>query len=216
MHPHSLTRRHAAFSLVELLTVIAIAAILMGAAIPVISSINKGTDISTASRLLCNTMTVARSQAINRQTLTRFAVVKNWTGRPEANFRNFAIFQAEVTTGTNLVWKQVSNWETLPANTVIDQTTPDYVKENDPNGYAASGSLNTFTVPGPTGNIELYYIEYLPTGASRLPDATVPDVWLTIRAGSSLNPTAVTTPSPANWSTVATSTLTGRLSVLRP
>ena len=111
-NPHSALL--SGFTLLELLVVIGLMSLLLVAVVPAVTSLSKSNNINTAGRMVANSLTIARSEAINQRTLIRFEVVTDWPNNPAAAYRKFTLVQHDLTSGTD---KQLTKWETLPDGT---------------------------------------------------------------------------------------------------
>lgn len=105
---------HAAFSLVELLAVIALIGIVMGLAVPVLSGIGRGTALATAGNMVNNMVGVARQHAMSRNTLTALVLLANHG--TDSDYRAFAVVEYKPGTG----WSQIGKWEMLPIGICVD------------------------------------------------------------------------------------------------
>ena len=104
---------HAAFSLVELLAVIAIIGIVMGIALPALS-IGRGTSLRTAGTTITNLAGLARQHAMSRNTLTALVLLANQG--TEFDYRAFAMAEYKAGIG----WSQIGKWEMLPIGICVD------------------------------------------------------------------------------------------------
>lgn len=104
----------AAFSLVELLTVIAILGITMGIVVPAFSGMGRGTALVTAGNTVNNLTSLARQHAMSRNTLTALLILANQG--TEADYRALTVVEYKPGIG----WFQVGGWETLPVGITVD------------------------------------------------------------------------------------------------
>ena len=144
-----------AFTLIELLVVMAIVGILLAAAIPAIQGLTGSTALSIATRQVSNLVTLARTEAIARNTLTRLAIAREWPDDPELSCRKVSIWawdrsatagsagsarSSSVTGGgrmnstsrgseTEGAFVMVSDWETLPSGVAFETISPMYIKD---------------------------------------------------------------------------------------
>lgn len=120
--PASLTLRgrKSAFTLVELLLVVAIMAIVMGL-LAVSLTQSQGRALQMAAAQVASGMGLARQLAITKNTDARFIIAPQRGGGagsfyPEEPFRYWAIIQSN--RGAN-TWALTKDWEALPAGTVF-------------------------------------------------------------------------------------------------
>ena len=106
-----------AFTLVELLTVIAILIIVMAVAMPVVTSINQAGKITQAAQMIQDRIQLARQHAItqNRSIEVRFYKTRN-SGAIVDSYCATAIFEVGTETG---IPRQMERFEYLPSGVVI-------------------------------------------------------------------------------------------------
>ncbi len=104
----------AAFTLVELLTVVALIGILMGFVVPALSGMGRGTALTTAGNTVNNLAGLARQHAMSRNTLTALVVLGNQG--TDADYRALTVLEYRRGAG----WSQVGGWETLPVGITVD------------------------------------------------------------------------------------------------
>lgn len=209
-----------AFTLVELLTVVCIAMLMMGLSLPAIGALSKSSKLNTASRQVSNLLSLARTEAITKRTLTRFVVATEWPDQPDGSYRKMSIWKQDGSTG---MWVQISKWEEIPEGVVFDF-------DADTNPYGSAKANNVLNVGGANSDqvtvkgksVAAQYAEFLPTGAARLTANTViPEVWLGLTPGSFTGGSIVSTVEKGsngagNWSKLSVSSLTGRQKITRP
>ncbi len=194
-----------AFTLVELLAVMGILVLMIGATVPAITGLSQGNRLSTAASLVSNMMSVARTEAVTQRALIRFAVVEDWPGNPEANLRKIGIWKSDVGTGD---WVLVSKWEDVPQGVAFDPAASEYAGELDTNNLLAEALPNTFTRDIGGKAVVMRYAEFTPTGSVNLQGMTDLDVWMALALEQSSE--------DANWAKISTSVLTGRIKITRP
>ncbi len=113
-NPMSPKTFRAAFSLVELLTVIALLGIIMGFVVPALSGMGRGTALVTAGNTVNNMAALARQHAMSRNTLTALLVLANQG--TDTDYRAIAVMEFKHTTG----WSQVGEWQILPMGITVD------------------------------------------------------------------------------------------------
>jgi|GEM_PF-4899733 prepilin-type N-terminal cleavage/methylation domain-containing protein len=146
-----------AFSLVELLTVMAIVAILSGATAMMFSD-GRALGIRTSSALVSSTLSMARDLAVTSNRRTRFVVVTENAANPdEMRRKSFAVLQYDDTEGRFVV---VSAFKQLPAGV--------YFSEDRTNEVAGQGIFNFRDQVLFRGNpVEYAFIEFLPSGGTK-------------------------------------------------
>ncbi len=102
------------FSLVELLAVIAIIGIVMGIALPALSTVGRGSSLTMAGSAVTNLAGLARQHAMSRNTLTALVLLANQG--TDSDYRAFAVVEYKPGTG----WSQIGKWETLPVGICVD------------------------------------------------------------------------------------------------
>lgn len=208
-NPHSALL--SGFTLLELLVVIGLMSLLLVAVVPAVTSLSKSNNINTAGRMVANSLTIARSEAINQRTLIRFEVVTDWPNNPAAAYRKFTLVQHDLTSGTD---KQLTKWETLPDGMIFNPQDP------------TPGSGSYFFVLNQTQNPKLTsggqqiattYMEFSPTGALNVAPSNSP-VRLRLVQGylPSVGSTSVTLTGANNWFETSVDSLIGRIKILRP
>lgn len=166
------SRRHAsAFTLVELLVVIAIMSILMAAgAIGLGGMGGKGvtSGVATAESLFDE----ARSVAVGQQTRARVLVAKDLKNNPADNLRRIVVAAAELDPNTGLEkspesWVVASRGVALPDQTFFSQ---DYSKKDQAN---STGVLEEMTLSGAKAAYEgnYFYYEFNSQGICTTPGA---------------------------------------------
>ena len=171
---HSASRHLSAFTLIEMLVVIAVLGILAGLAVPALKNISKGDANTSAARQMLDDVGRARQMAISRHTTvymvfvpTNFFNLNNVLGQNiiaglnnAANIPLAADRLAALTAVTNLVEKQLTGYAFIALGTVGDQpgkhnwnyinTTPPLQKLPEGTYIAAqkfAPSLSPFALP---------------------------------------------------------------------
>lgn len=104
-----------AFSLVELLVVMAVIAILMAMTLPALTSMGKGRGLTTAGNMTVDVINHARQVARARNSLTMVAMIN--TGTDAGRVLTSLVYSA--TNGTNGTWTPIDRWRTFPEGVVI-------------------------------------------------------------------------------------------------
>ncbi len=116
-------RRLLAFTLVELLTVVAIIALMTGLSVKILGGLGNGiTGPRGGSAIAASLMGTARQEAIMRQTTARLVIDTAYNPASPANYlHRFTVAylwpSTASTSGSN--WLPANKWETLPANAYV-------------------------------------------------------------------------------------------------
>lgn len=107
-----------AFSLVELLVVVALMAVLAVLAVPTMTNIANGTALTRASQTVADQFALARQEATgkNREVQVRFV----WKDGPPAGWRGLQLWAASTEDVTD--YRPVSRIAWLPEGTIISDT----------------------------------------------------------------------------------------------
>lgn len=197
------------FTLIELLTVVGIMALMLGLTVPAVTNLSKANQLSNASRLVSNLLSIARTEAVTKRTQTRFVVVKDWQDQPEASYRRISIWKYDTESGG---WVQASKWEEIPQGVIFDPNSVSYTGESDANHLLADAGVNSFSVEVNGKNVDLQYAEFSPTGAASMPNMTGLDIWMAL----TMQNLTASADAPANYAKISANTLTGRLKIDRP
>ncbi len=187
------------FTLIEMLTVLAIIGIMLAIGIPAVTSLMKSGALDAATRHVSNTLSQARQYAITQRVNTR--VVFPYSGTLTTGTNQAPPYQSYSVMTNNPVaggWGYLSKWELLPVGVVFLQNALDALA-TDPN--------TPFPSTGSGINDSLAYIQFTPTGAALRSDTLV------IREGymNGLTPT----PTGVNAATATVDNVVGRIRVTR-
>jgi prepilin-type N-terminal cleavage/methylation domain-containing protein len=227
-------RPAAAFSLIELVAVMAIISLVAGFTVPALKGITGGNAVDAGAVELSDLLTLARSEAIARHTIVRFVVATGWTGlETQANLRRASLWAWQP---ANAQYWQITPWQELPAGLVLEPGLPNYVLSagyarqdastvqggcvlaNDAHDFATTASFPAQTY---SGIISTRYIEFLPTGAASIPGSSDRQAIFVAAQGYTdatlqITHTAQANGHAANWAQVNVDTLTGHVHIYRP
>lgn len=113
----SLRRSRRGFSLIELLTVIAMMAVLTTLVAPAFNNLGKSSLLSAEGNRVFNLVNYAGQNSISKNAMTALVVIDPQSG---SAYRAFALFEC-LPESTD--WKQISPWETLKDGIVLDPST---------------------------------------------------------------------------------------------
>lgn len=109
--------KRAGFSLVELLSVVAVVGLLTTVGVGGLGGLRQGGGLTSAGNKIANLVVLARQVAVSENTATAVVVLtKDGLSNDRGGaYRSVAIIKLE-----DNAWKQVSPWENLPDGVVID------------------------------------------------------------------------------------------------
>jgi len=120
---------NAAFTLVELLVVVAIISTISGFIVLEIGSYSHTTALEASGDLVTNLAAFARQTAMTKDTMTALVLPANQG--TSGDYRSFAVLQYTPGQG----WSQISRWQALPAGIVVDSSTDCTFLTNSPNPF---------------------------------------------------------------------------------
>jgi prepilin-type N-terminal cleavage/methylation domain-containing protein len=225
-------RRRAGFTLIELLSVVAIITLGAGLATSAVQGLASSGGLKTGARVLAGMLTVARSEAIARHTVVRFAVAMPEQGDGGRGLRRVGLWawdnEAEI-------FIPISKWEELPMGVVLEPQFPEYLKAA---GYAAGdstivqgdcildakfGASAEYVFRTAQEEVKARYFEFLPSGNLRVPGGRSRQAVLVATEGylppsspEQLVYTKRGDGGPANWAQINIDSLTGRVRLYQP
>lgn len=119
--PLSARRFSHGFSLVELLTVIAIMAVLLSLGAGSVAGIGRANQLTATGNRISNLASLARQEAISQNTPTALIMLP-----ADADASIAAAFAVLLLQDGQ--WKQISRWEILPESVVIDADTSSFLQ----------------------------------------------------------------------------------------
>ncbi len=221
------------FSVAELVVVMGIMAVLTSLTVPAIHGINNATAVSSGGGRLAGLLSLARTEAIARHTIVRFAVATNWDGNADADLRKVSIWAWNAEARQYL---QLTEWETLTDGTVMEPNLPGYIHEVayarkdgasvrgdcvlDP-GFAGQAEFQVETPTPVGGQVTSRFIEFLPNGGAQVPGGTSRNLIFVLAPGFRNTDGSITYNSqsaghPTNWAQLNVDTLTGRVRFYQP
>ncbi|TLD68932.1 prepilin-type N-terminal cleavage/methylation domain-containing protein [Phragmitibacter flavus] len=103
-----------AFSLLELVVVMALIALLVAIATPAMAALVGSTGLTAAGNLVTHLAAQARQMAMTKNTVTALAVLGDLG--VEDDFRTLAIMEYDASNG----WTQATPWQALPSGVLVD------------------------------------------------------------------------------------------------
>jgi len=188
-----------AFSLIELLVVMAVIGILLAASMPALTSLTAGSNLNRAGLLVGDQIALARQEAVSKNREVQI-VFYNMTNGANPGWRALGILRIEQTSSGKSA-KPVSRIIQLPENVIISSST-------SLSPMLAAGTTGATNIPT-LGNVQYSAIRFRPNG-SLVSGFGTANSTLTLQ-----NATAQGEPPP-NYYTIQVNPLTGRVSVYRP
>ena len=189
---------HGAFSLVELLIVVAIIILLASAVIPATSNVLKGANLNRAGQMVSDQLSVARQEAVsrNQDVEVRFYNITNGLAGGWRALRTMRIEQTPTGPVTNALGRLV----TLPDSTIIS------VSGNL--SPLISDATSRSEALGAYGQVPYRALKFRPNGSLEVGVGTNNYLTLVDRIETS--------ESPANYYTIQINSLSGKTTVFRP
>ena len=210
--------------MVEMLAVISVVAVLSGISIPAMQSPTASASLSTGAREFANLITLARSEAIARHNVIRFAVATEVKDGSSTQLRKASLWEWNE---ESQQYAQLTAWQQLPSGVAIEPTLPAYIRSSayaQADGASVRGDYVTAgqgdaRFASPDGSTKMNFIEFLPSGTARVPGTSGRNA-LFVLAPASVNADGSHLfhqgGAPANWAQVNVDTLTGRVRLYRP
>ncbi len=204
-----------AFSLVELLTVVAIMGLLMTAVAPAFRNISSSNSLVNGANILSGLMNQARVYAIANNTQTAVYLCTDWPGRPDDASRVAAVWYWDA---NSAAWKALTKWERLPTGIIVQDVVPSGSTSGGGEYFVVDSAnlANSKGVAVSGGTAQVLEIRFNSLGAaivdSTAPAAATPLKQLQMRlipgvaSGGTVQSTA-----KENWIDVFTDGLTGRV-----
>jgi len=214
-------KKSAAFSLIELLTVIAIMGLMVGLAAPALRSITSSGELSGGGYKADNIFAGARQNSISKGVLTAVVVLTSPDAAGEADptaWRTLVAFElapkADGSPPATTDWKQVSKWEKLPQGIIIDNDATNSKFLLAPS-TTITPALPSLVYKGKTyGTNDYTYQVFLPSGRLRSPPSPCN---LSLAEGFYTGTTPrFTTASKANYFNFIFNDATGETKISRP
>jgi prepilin-type N-terminal cleavage/methylation domain-containing protein len=224
------------FTLMELLVVLAVMAILIALTVPTLVGLTGSNSLSTGTRQVSNYLTLARTEAIAKHTVTRFVIVTKASQTADVSYRRYGIWSWNPELEE---FRPASSWQELPLNAVFEPKEPMYVRESlyaEDDASSVIGNYfldNSPVFTAETGGEEftMQYMEFTPSGAARVKGGDDErNIMLVVTGGviplgeegSGEEATAsivyknAEDGKPNNWAQMNIDSLTGRVRIYRP
>jgi len=229
-HKISQTASRSGITLIELISVMAIMSMLAIMTVPSVYSLLTAKGLSTGVRDVSNQLVNARADAIAKHTLTRFMIATTWTEEDGA-FRKFSTWRWNAESSE---FDRVSKWSTLPKGVVFVPTLPNYILKSEYALNDATSVIGEYALSQKDAAVEVMafeeepvevqFVEFLPTGAARIPGGTLNTVIYVLvegdieqdDGGTLLTHRNANGQEAHNWAQVNLGTLTGRVRIYRP
>lgn len=137
MRPPTIRPRARAFSLAELVVVIAVIVVLTTLVVPAVSNFGRSTGLVAGGNMVANLAAYARQLAITKSTLT--ALILLGAQGTEDDYRAFTVIEYDAVRG----WSQATTWQKLPVGIMVDRTGEDNSKDME-NGTFLKFSPTSF------------------------------------------------------------------------
>lgn len=146
-----------AFSLVELLTVVAVMAVLMSILAPAFKNIGGSSLLGAEGNRVVTLIQHAAQNSASRNAMTALIAIPSDPDRP-ASFDAFGLFERAPDSGE---WRQLTRWETLKDGVVVDYPTGQAAQFSDYPAMRPTPDFPTITHRGRTVS-SFRYVIFLP------------------------------------------------------
>jgi len=220
-----------AFSLIEVLTVMALISMAAGLTAPTLKGLTGGSAVNTGAAELANLLSLARSDAIAQHTIVRFVVATDWSGQEaDADLRRVSLWSWNADAQCFL---QLTAWQELPVGLILEPSVPAYISaaqyaQTDHSTVQGNCVLGTdfatsaaFTAVTNSATISTRYIDFLPTGSASIPGGSARQAIFVATQGyadasQNITYTSQKNGQPTNWAQINVDALTGRAHIYRP
>lgn len=203
---HQLQR---AFTLVELLSTIAVMATLMAITGPAMTSLMDSSNLSNGGQMLADQFGLARQIASAKNRPIEVRIIE-MSGSPSSAPNAFQLWMEDPATGNTV---PISKLAAMPPNTVVglDQTEVSPALERLPHTELVAGSDEANAMPGASA---YYSLQIAPGGtvSPAVPVSEMNEFYLTVVTANS----ATSTSLPSNYVTVQVNPTTGTPLLYRP
>jgi prepilin-type N-terminal cleavage/methylation domain-containing protein len=206
-----------AFSLVELLVVVAVLSVLGGLVVINAPALLASGGLRSGTQLVSDSLALARNVALSRNSAT-YVVIRS---SGDKSWQRLAVFSLDPTSGQ---WNSASPWKSMPSGAIIDQTYDPSAEPwtNKPIDLAQAH----VSVPAPSqaisdGNQVLAFgtdylcIGFLPSGGLLADKALALRIVRGVRDGSNFS-AAGGNATPIDWVKLIVEKNTGRTKEIRP
>jgi Tfp pilus assembly protein FimT len=209
--------RGPAFTLVELLVVLAVMLILLAVIVPAFNGIGKGTELNGAGNSVSNLIYLARQNSLAKNALT--AVILPGASGTDADFHAFALYEAvphmDGTPVTTADWRPLGTWQTLPVSVIVEPDLCTFTKSSS----SMTPAFPNFTYHA--APVTSYaYVVFLPNGeilGSVTPQVRLVTGYLPTGSGTVVYTNKNTaTAAPADYYNISIISASGRVKVDRP
>lgn len=188
-----------AFSLIELLAVMAVVAIIIAISLPAFTSLTSGSNLNRAGQMVGDQIALARQEAVarNRDVQVTFYNLTNGATKGWRGMRILRVDQTQNGTVTNVATRLVQ----IPDGIVISAdpaTSP----------LLSAGTTGTTNLPG-YGTVEYSSFRFRANGSMESGFGATNNSLTLQNASAQGNP-------PSNYYTIQVNPLTGKVSVYRP
>lgn len=209
------------FTLIEVLTVLAITAVMAGLIVPAMTSLGKSSALNVSADVVVNLANLGRETSMSKNAMTALIVLTD----PSLSGadRTFVLMELDPRSDGSQPqssdWKQISKWESLNSGVVSDPSSLTFNKSTDAPGTAGvpTPAFPSIVYNGQTVGSYSYVI-FLPGG--NLLSGTSPQIQL-VEGIVSSGAVTYTRPvagggAPANYYSLTVLTSTGRVKIDRP